>query len=68
MMPLATVKLLDVCVSIIGLTAIVNLPSRLLSDTRNDARAPTVIPETIPLVGHLIKVLRYGFEYFEQLV
>lgn len=66
-MSITTLQLLETCMYIIGLTTIILFVSRLLLAARYDTRAPTVVSQTIPLVGHLINVLRYGFEYFEDL-
>ncbi|KAL8722993.1 MAG: hypothetical protein Q9225_000609 [Loekoesia sp. 1 TL-2023] len=66
-MALTTLQLLNVCVAVLALILAAIGLSRFLFATTRDAGAPIIIPQTIPLVGHLFEVLRYGFEYFEYL-
>ena len=32
-----------------------------------DPREPPVVPQTIPFIGHIIGLIRYGHGYFESL-
>ena len=40
---------------------------RALFVARKDARTPIVVSQVIPLVGHLINILKFGFKHFENL-
>lgn len=34
---------------------------------KRDPREPPVIPPTIPLIGHIVGLLRYGTEYYAMI-
>ncbi|KAL8724656.1 MAG: hypothetical protein Q9166_007826 [cf. Caloplaca sp. 2 TL-2023] len=60
-------QILSVTSAVLALTSVVFLAFKHASQPGKSSRTPYVIPQTVPLVGHLIGVLKHGFEYFEHL-
>ncbi|KAL8883989.1 MAG: hypothetical protein Q9215_007866 [Flavoplaca cf. flavocitrina] len=62
-------QILDLTAAALCVTTFVVLVGTLWSRPRfrDISRAPPIIPQSIPYVGHLIGLLKHGFEYFEHL-
>ena len=51
----------------IGMLSIAILAARRLVHVDHDPREPPIIRHTIPFVGHVIDIFRYGAKYFDIL-
>ena len=61
------VSLFSVFVVILLLVVIVSVSFVYLFSPKYDPREPPVISSSIPYVGHILGLLRYGQRYFEIL-
>ncbi|KAL8694167.1 MAG: hypothetical protein Q9224_003621 [Gallowayella concinna] len=68
MMEIQVTQLLSFISAVVSLTAITFLAYRYSARPHTVSGAPPVIPQIVPLgIGHLVGILKHGFEYFEHL-
>lgn len=54
-------------VLVLGTALFLGALAKLASSTRADVREPPVVPSSVPFVGHVFGIFRYGASYFQYL-
>ena len=52
---------------VVGVFGLLYSLLRYFTDVTKDYKEPPFIPQTIPYVGHLLGVLRYGPKYYDRI-
>lgn len=60
-------QLLSIVSAVVALTGFTLLAFRHSLRPHKASHEPPVIPQALPLIGHLVGIFRHGFEYFEHL-
>lgn len=62
-----SIQILSFTAAALTLTTFVTVAYSFWSRPRVASRTPPIIPQSVPYIGHLIGLLKHGFEYFEHL-